>query len=132
MSGDHRLFGAERIDDADHVADQVKQCVLVDRLRPVGLAVAAHVGRDHAISGGRERGELMAPRVPGLGKSVAENDERSLPLFGKVQMNAVRLDRAMGDTARRHFGLRHIARLFAPRVGAVERHAFLAAGRRGL
>ena len=49
---------------------------------------------------------------------MAENDERSLPLFGKVQMNAVRLDRAMGDTARRHFSLRHVARLFAPRVGA--------------
>ena len=49
---------------------------------------------------------------------MAENDERSLPLFGEVQMNAVRLDGTMGDAARRHFSLRHIAWLFAPRVRA--------------
>ena len=76
VAGDHRLLGTERIEQADHVADQVQQRVLVDRLRAVGLAVAAHVGRDGVVAGLRQRGELVAPGIPGLRKAVAQQHQR--------------------------------------------------------
>jgi len=37
--------GIERVEQAHEVADQMEDRVLVDRLRPVAFAVAAHVGR---------------------------------------------------------------------------------------
>jgi pimeloyl-ACP methyl ester carboxylesterase len=38
---DHRLFGAERIKESHHIADEMQQGVLVDRLRSVGPTVTA-------------------------------------------------------------------------------------------
>ncbi len=51
VAGDDRLFGAQRVDQAHHVADQMKERVLVDRLGAVGLAIATHVG-GHGVKPG--------------------------------------------------------------------------------
>ena len=51
VAGDDRGRLAERVEQPDHVADQMEQRVLVDRLRRVGLAVAAHVGRHRVVAG---------------------------------------------------------------------------------
>ena len=61
VPGDHRLFDAERIKESHHVTDEMQQGVLVDRLRSVGLTIAAHVNRDSMESSRRQRGKLMPP-----------------------------------------------------------------------
>ncbi len=113
VSGDHRLLDAERIEQPDHVADEMEQSVVVDRFGPVGLAVAAHVRRDGVESGCRQRRDLMAPGIPGFGKAVTENNQRTVALLGDVQMNAVGFDSALDDGAGRHF--QTIARPAVPR-----------------
>ena len=97
VTGNHRLLGAERIEQSHHVADEMEQSVLVDRLGPIRLAVAAHVRCNGAESGRRQRSELMAPGIPGFRKAVAQNHERPVALLGNVQLNAVRLDGALRD-----------------------------------
>jgi hypothetical protein len=44
MADDDGSLGPERVEQAHHIADQMEDGVLIDRLRPVALAVAAHVG----------------------------------------------------------------------------------------
>src|SRR6266481_5533708 len=44
MARDHRRFVAEGIKQPNHIADQVKKCVLVDGPWSIRLTVAAHVG----------------------------------------------------------------------------------------
>ena len=100
---DDGLLLAERGDDADHVADEVEEGVLLDLLRTVGLPVAAHVRRDRPKARVGERLELMAPRVPGFRKAVAHQDERSFSRLGEMDADAVRLDRPMCDLG--HSGL---------------------------
>ncbi len=99
VPGNHRSFGAERVKESHHIANEMKQGVLVDRFRSVGSTVTSHIGRDGVESGCRQRRELVTPRVPALRKAVAQDDERPFPLFGKVEVDAVRLDHAMRDSA---------------------------------
>src|SRR4029434_9089738 len=80
------------VEEADHVARHVQERVLLDTLRPVGLAVAAHVGSHRPVARGGERRQLMAPRIPGFGETVTEEDERTRPLLGDVHADAVGLD----------------------------------------
>ena len=61
----------QRIKDADHVADEMQDRVLVDRLRRVTLAVAAHIGGDNTEAGGSKRVDLVPPREPGLQENRA-------------------------------------------------------------
>ncbi len=92
MAGDDGGRLAQGIEQADHVADEMKQRVLVDRLGPVGLAIAAHVGRDGMVAGLGQRLQLMPPRVPGFGKAVAQHDQRAGALLGDVHLDAVGRD----------------------------------------
>ena len=92
MARDDRRRLAERVDQADDVTDEVKHRVLIDRLRPVGPSVPAHVGRHRAKARLGERGQLVAPRVPRLGKAVAKDDERAHARLGDVHLDAVGLD----------------------------------------
>jgi hypothetical protein len=97
VTRDHRLVGAERIDQSHHVSDQMEKGVSVDLFRPVRLAVAAHVRRDRVVSGLAQRPQLMTPRIPGFRKTVTQDDERAAAGFGEVDANAVRLDRPVCD-----------------------------------
>ncbi len=97
VTDDDRPIGAERVHDPDHVAGQMEERVGVDRLGPVGLAIAAHVGRDGMVAGLGQRLELMAPRIPALRPAMAEEDERPLACLGDVDAKAVRLDEPVGD-----------------------------------
>ena len=98
MASDHRLLDAERIQQADHVAEMMQQGITVDLLRRISLSVATHVGREPTEAGRGQRAQLMAPGIPELGKPVAQHDERTLPRFGHMHPDAVGLDGAM-----RHF-----------------------------
>ena len=62
----------------------MKQRVLVDGFRLACLAIAAHVGRDGAIAGLGERLQLMAPRIPGFRKAVAEEHDGPASRFGEM------------------------------------------------
>ena len=99
MADDDGGRGLERIEQADEVADQMKDRVLIDRLGCVALAVTAHVG-GHGVEARRGEGaNLMAPGIPGFGKAVAEQHQRSLALLGDVEADAVALDRSLGRFA---------------------------------
>ena len=76
VAGDHRLLGAQSVDEAHDVAEVMEQRVLLDLLRTVASPVAAQVGRHRMETRVRQRPELMPPGIPALGKAVAENDER--------------------------------------------------------
>jgi hypothetical protein len=99
VSSDYRLLNAERIKEPHYIADEMQQGVLIDRLRPVGMTIAAHVNRDSMESSRRQRGKLMPPRVPRLWKAVAQDDQRSLALFNEMEMNPICPDRAMRNAA---------------------------------
>ena len=84
---------AERVEQADHVADEVQLRVLVDRLGAVGLRRSrACRARRRGSRRAASAGELVAPRVPGLGEAVAEQDERARALLGDVHADAVGVD----------------------------------------
>ena len=92
----------ERVDDTNHVADEMEQRIGLDRFGPVRSA------RSRACRA-RPRGSPPRPapaadaatstRIPG---SRGRTDERPFPGLGDVDAHAVRLDRAMCDL--RHSG----------------------------
>ena len=76
----------KRVEEAHHVADQVEDRVLVDGVRPVALALAAHV-RCHGVESGRgERPELVAPGVRRLGKAVALEHKGPWPCSAMLRL----------------------------------------------
>ena len=72
------------------------------RSLPVGRSAIPHVGSHRVKSCCGQRRQLVPPRVPALGKAVAQHDQRPRALLGEVHANAVRLNRPMGDFARCH------------------------------
>jgi hypothetical protein len=82
MTYDDRTFAAARIDDPDHVVDEMQGRLSLDLLRPIRRAIAAHVRSDGMIRRLGPRLELMAPRVPGFRPAMAEEDERPAPCLG--------------------------------------------------
>jgi len=44
MAENHRRLRAERIDEADHIASYLQRVVGCDRLRAIGLPIAAPIG----------------------------------------------------------------------------------------
>ena len=101
MASDHRMLGPESVEQADHVPDQMEQRIVLDRLRPVGLPIATHVRRYGAKSRACQHAELVAPRIPGLRESVADQHERSQAGLGNVHANAVRFDRTVLNAGHR-------------------------------
>jgi hypothetical protein len=92
MPDDDGGRSTKRIENADHVADKMQDRVLVDRLRRVTLAVAAHIGGDNTEAGGSKRVDLVPPREPGFGKTVHQQHQRPLALLGDVDVDSVALD----------------------------------------
>src|SRR6266700_1059213 len=90
----------QRVEQPDHVADDVELRIGFDRRGSIAAAVAAHVGREGAEAGLRQCRQLTPPRIPGLRPAVAEQDRGPLAHVRHMQANAVRLDDAM-------LGVRH-------------------------
>ena len=91
MPDDRGRALAKRVHESDDIAGEMKNAVSVDRLGAIGLAVAALVGGDDAEAGLRERRYLMAPRIPGFRKAVAQNDQRPLAGLDVVHPDTVGL-----------------------------------------
>ena len=92
MTDDNSLRGIERVKHADHIAHKVKEAVLIDVLRLTRLAIAAHIGRDRVEARLGQRFQLMAPRIPGFRKAVAEEHQGPASGFGQMNGDAIRLD----------------------------------------
>jgi hypothetical protein len=88
---DRRPFPTQRPDEGGHVARERLRVVRPASLR---LAVAAQVGRDGAVSGGRQRGQLVAPGARQLREAVQQEDERAVvgPGGGCLEADAVGVD----------------------------------------
>jgi hypothetical protein len=95
------------IENADQVADKMQDRVLVDRLRRIALAVAAHIGGDDTEAGGRERVDLVPPGEPGFGKTVRQQHQRPLALLGDVDADPVAFDDALRCLAHLSISLRN-------------------------
>ena len=103
VADDHALADLERVEHPDDIGDQVPHRECFDRLGTVGLSVAALVGSDRAKARGRERANLMAPRVPHLGKAVAHHDREAAPRLVQMHPDAVGVDELVLELA--HLGL---------------------------
>ncbi len=108
MADDHRFLLAERVEQADEVAEQVELRILLHRRRAVGLAVAAQVGSDGVVAGRGQGGELKAPGVPRLREAVQQHHQRTFALFGDVRLDAVGLYEPVGDLARHALARRRL------------------------
>src|SRR4029078_5305335 len=65
---------------------------MIECLRPVVLAVAANV-RSHSVEAGfGQRGELMAPGIPGFRESVTQDYRRPGALLGDIEADNIALD----------------------------------------
>src|SRR5712671_3272470 len=95
MAGDDRLRSSETIEQPYHVTDEMEQRVLINRLGAVGPTIATHVWGHCPEPGLGKSGELMTPRVPGLGKPMAEQDERPFALLCHMHVYSVGVDEAV-------------------------------------
>jgi hypothetical protein len=103
MTDDDGGRRAQRIQNAHHVADEMQDCVLIDGLRCVALAVAAHVGGNDTKAGYSKRIDLMPPGEPGFRETVHKKHQRPLALFGNVDVDSVALDDPLRRLA--HFSI---------------------------
>ena len=95
MTCDYRFFGTERIQQADNVARQMEQGVLIHGVGPVCLAIATHIWRDHMKASFRERSQLMPPGIPRFGEPMTQDDERTGATLGDVHADAVCFNETM-------------------------------------
>ena len=95
VSSDHRRVGAESVQQTDHIAHQVQQRVLINRLGTICLSVAAHIRRHRLKAGVRKRLQLVTPRIPRFGEAVTQQHQRARAAFRHVHANAIRFDEPM-------------------------------------
>ena len=79
---DHRPFGADVIEQADDVGGQLDDVVRVDGRRLRRPAVAALIGRQHAVARLGQRRNLVTPGVRQLGEAVGQHHHRRIPVTG--------------------------------------------------
>jgi len=97
MTGDHRGFGANRVEKADHIPHQMQDCVLLDGLRTVGLPIASHIRGYDMEAGGGEGRDLVPPGIPGFREAMTQDHQRTGSGFSQMHPDAVRLDHPVGD-----------------------------------
>ena len=122
----NRLFGADRVDELDHVGDDEFERVILVSLRDVRAAIAAHVRRDRAEAESAEDRKLTAPGNRQLRPAVQENDRRGVLLAAREIKRAV--TPASGEVLRdgeaaAHSGRRSFMRGRAHRAAARKRPA---------
>jgi len=96
MADDCALGDFERIKHPDDIGYQLAHHVCLLRLRAIGFAIPALVGRDRAKARVRQRAQLMAPRVPQFGKAVAEHHRVSGAGLDQMHPDAVGVDELVG------------------------------------
>jgi hypothetical protein len=82
VAGDHRLLNSQSVEQTHDIANVMEYGVLLHLLRSVASDIAMEVGRHRAEPALRERPKLMPPRIPALGKAVAEDDRAATDMSG--------------------------------------------------
>ena len=132
VADEDRLVDLEMIEQPDEIAGQMLHVVGLDRLGPVGRAIAALVRRDHADAGLAQRLDLVTPGKRHLRPAVAEHHRRRVGLRPRLVVahaNTVRL----GELQRRHFDhckipiQRALVMLGGGAIGRLQRLKLLAA-----
>src|SRR5512147_2662725 len=84
VPNDDRTLLAERMQEANYISNQLEHVVRLDPGRLIGLTEATLIRCHDVVSGVGECGELMSPGIPALGKSMAQDDERTVSQLGNV------------------------------------------------
>ena len=94
VADEHRLLGADVVEQADEVGGQLDDVVGVDGVGLRRAAVAALIGRQHVVAGLGQRRNLVAPGVGQFGEAVGQHDHRRAAFAGldDPQLHAVGLD----------------------------------------
>lgn len=71
VADEDRLVDFQMIKQPDQIAGQMLDVIGLDWLGPIGRAIAALVGRDHADAGLTQRLDLMAPGEGEFGPAMA-------------------------------------------------------------
>ncbi len=95
VTDDHTFFLIESIQQLDDVANQMHNGVLFHGNRMVTLAIPALIHRYRSKPGLGKGRNLMAPRIPHLGKAVQEQNQRPSAGFGDMQADVTRLNKSM-------------------------------------
>jgi hypothetical protein len=64
VAGDHSLFVAERMEQLNHVANQLKLRIILDGRRSAGLTVAAHIRGHCVVTGSGQGGQDVPSAIP--------------------------------------------------------------------
>ena len=88
---DDRRLLPQSSDESNDVTNLVQERIAVDLGRSIGTAVAALIRRNYVIARGRQRGNLVTPRIPGLWKAVTKYDKRTATRLGNAHADAVRV-----------------------------------------
>jgi hypothetical protein len=88
---------AEGVHKANHVADEMEKGVLICIVRAIRLSVTAHVRCNYMISRFGQGFDLVPPRIPGLGKTVAQENQRASARFRNMDLDAVRFNKPVLD-----------------------------------
>ena len=98
VTGDDRLLGTQGVEQTDHVADQMKERVLVDRLGAIGPAVAAHVGATAWNPASASAGSWCRQEYQDLGKPWHSTTNGPVPCSAKcMRMPFVSMVRCRGS-----------------------------------
>ena len=85
---------ADVVQQADEVAGQCVDVVVLDGLGSAGAAVAALVRGQHVVAGLRENRDLVSPGVRQLGETVGQHDDgcSAFACLDHPQLHPVGLD----------------------------------------
>ena len=97
MSDEDGTLFAQLVEQPHQVAGEMLDVIVLDRSGTARAPVAALIRRDHPAARGRERGDLMTPRVRKLGKTVCQNHGCAGTRFDDVQVDTIRTDRSFVD-----------------------------------
>jgi hypothetical protein len=92
VADDDCAFRAKRGDQTADVSAHVLDRVGLDCGRFVAAAIAAHVRRSNSIAGICQRRDLVAPRIPALGKAVDQYNKWALSRHRHAEADAIGID----------------------------------------
>ncbi|GBD27029.1 hypothetical protein HRbin30_02373 [bacterium HR30] len=95
MAYDHGFLDLERVKQACKVSDQMMDRILPHFGRRARLAVATLIRSDRTVTSPGQGSQLMAPRVPDLGESMAQKHRKPLSGFYSVDANPVCIEVAV-------------------------------------
>jgi hypothetical protein len=91
---------AKALEDAAQVVKDLAYAVVRGALGPGRLTEPPEVGRDHAVAGGNQRLDLVAPQVGAVGEAVEEQDAGSGARVDDAEIEAADPDLDRGRQAR--------------------------------